>query len=64
MVVESKSLLAAIKDLIAVYFVFNIEYPKALTATYIFMQHYILNLKDSQAVPNVVVHVVSTLANL
>ena len=62
-VVESKSLLAAMKDLIAVYFVFNIEYPKALMATYVFIQHCILNLKDDQALPNTAVQVVSALAN-
>jgi len=55
--VESKSMLGAIKDLIAVYFVSSIEYLKALMATYTFAQHYILNLKDDQTVANVVVQI-------
>ena len=49
---ESKTLQDSLIDLISTYFVFDISYPKSLTAVFLFFQHYIFNLKDRQNVPN------------
>ena len=48
---ESKSFLDAILDLIATYYVFNIAYPKSLSGILLFFQHFLFGLKDSQPLP-------------
>ena len=45
---ESLSVYNAILDLISVYyFAFNIAYPKPLYPLFLFVQHYVLLIKDS-----------------
>ena len=44
---QSLSVYNAILDLISVYFTFNIAYPKPLYPLFIFIQHYVLLIKDS-----------------
>ena len=52
--VESKSVKAALTDLIMTYFVFNIAYPKGIHNVLDFLQHYVYNFVDQQKVsPNV-----------
>ena len=45
--------------LISVYFTFNIQYPKPLYSLFIFIQHIILMIKDTQHTPSVVTQLVS-----
>ena len=47
--------------LIGVYFSFNIAYPKPLYPILLFLQHFVLNITDSQHVPDIVKRVVSSL---
>ena len=47
--------------LIGVYFSFNIAYPKPLYPIFIFLQYFVLNITDSQHVPDIVKRVVSSL---
>ena len=49
---ESGSITTAILDLYASYFTFDIVYPKPLYALLLFIQHYVLCIKDQQPVPN------------
>ena len=51
---ESKSIKDSLLDLIATYFVFDICYPKMLSAILIFFQHFVINLPDQQPVPSTV----------
>ncbi len=44
---ESKTLLEAFLDLIATYYVYDIAYPKALAALFIFFQHFVFGLKTT-----------------
>ena len=50
--------------LVAAYFTFNIEYPKALYPIFIFLQHFVMELKDCQSVPNALTRVLSSLDRL
>lgn len=61
---ESKSLFSAILNLISVYFTFNIMYPKPLYSLFIFVQHIVLLVKDSQHTPTSVTSLVSALDKL
>jgi len=61
---ESKSVRDALLDLVAVYFVFDIWYPKSLDAILIFIQHYVMDIKDSQPVPMTTAKVVGNLLKL
>ena len=49
---ESGNLTTALINLIAVYFTFDVVYPKPLYSVFIFIQHYLFNLPDQQEVPN------------
>ena len=49
-----EDLQTAIIDLIAVYFSFDMSYPKQLYPVLLFMQHHVCNIKDQQIVPNIV----------
>ena len=53
--------MGALIGLIDAYYAFNMVYPKPLYAVLLFVQHFILNLKDKQAVPNVIAGVLSCL---
>ena len=49
--VESKTVQDSLIDLLAAYFVFDISYPKCLSAVLLFFQHHVFKLKDGQAAP-------------
>lgn len=49
---ESSSLRDALLDLICYYYVFNVSYPKSISGVFLFIQHIVCNLKDSQKHPN------------
>lgn len=50
--------------LIAGYFTFNMSYPRSLYPTLIFMQHFVLEIRDKQAVPCSVTRLLSSLDNI
>ena len=58
---ESKTVQELVLDLIATYFVFNIEYPKSMRAFLLFFQHIVFSLKDDQALPAAVANLVTSL---
>jgi len=60
-VLESTECLDAVSSMICGYFAFDISYPKSLYPILIFIQRYVLGIKDNQPIPNVVTHVVSGL---
>ena len=61
---ESKSIKDSLLDLIATYFVFDIAYPKFLSAVLIFFQHFVINVPDQQPVPSTVSKLVGNLQKL
>lgn len=50
-VLESSSMRDAVLNLMASYFVFDIAYPKGLSAILIFIQHEIFGITDNQNIP-------------
>ena len=64
LIAESNSLLTAIVDLIASYFVFDIVYPKPLYAVLIFIQQFVLGIVDKQKVPHNVSVLLSSLTKI
>ena len=50
-VCESKSLLDAIIDMIACYYVFDISYPKGVQGALVFFEHCVFSMKSSQPLP-------------
>ena len=52
LLIISDDLVGAVIDLFSAYYVFNIAYPKPLYPVLVFLQHYILGIKDSQRIPN------------
>lgn len=60
-ITESSSLLDALIDVFATYFTFDMSYPPKLYPLMIFLQHYVLELKDEQRQPNNVKILVSSL---
>ena len=48
---ESKTIMQAVIDLIAFYFVYDITYPKYVNSILMFFQHYVFRLTDKQPVP-------------
>lgn len=63
-ILESRSVKDVLIDLIAAYFVFDISYPKHLDSVFIFIQHFVFNLKDQQPLPNAAVKLVGNLEKL
>ena len=61
---ESQSLKDSIIDLIAVYFIFNIAYPKYLDAILLFFQHFVFKIKDQQRLPNSTVKLIGNLQKI
>ena len=49
---ECMTLRDALQDLICYYYIFNISYPVSISGVYLFIQHFVFNLKDSQKLPN------------
>ena len=61
-VLESlKRISSIIIILIAGYFTFNMSYPKSLYPTLIFLQHFVLEIKDKQVIPCTVTRLLSSL---
>ena len=58
---ESDGFLDALCDLICAYFTYNIVYPKPLYPVLLFIQRFIMDIKDSQTVPPTVVRALSAL---
>lgn len=61
---ESKSIKDSIIDLISIYYIFDISYPKCLNSVLLFFQHYVFNLKDQQPLPNATAKLVTNLQKL
>lgn len=59
--IESKGYKEAVTDLIVTYYVYDISYPKSLMPLYMFLQHYVMGLKDQQPVPNTTIKLISNL---
>lgn len=57
---KSDNFIESLFDLLCVYFTYNIQYPKSLSAVLLFVQHYILGIKDSQRIPPALIRVVSS----
>ena len=49
--VESKSFVDCILDLMCCYFVFDIVYPESLSGILLFIQKYLLKIEDEQVNP-------------
>ena len=64
MFLESKSMRDAIVDLMSVYYVFDISYPKPLCAMMIFLQHHVFSLEDQQTVPPALKTLISNLQKM
>jgi len=60
-VIESTRFLDAVVNMICGYFAFDISYPTSLYPILIFIQRYILGIRDNQAIPNIVTQVLSGL---
>lgn len=61
---ESKSIKDSLLDLIATYFVFDIAYPKFISAILLFFQHFVINLCDQQPIPSTVSKLAGNLQKL
>ena len=48
---EATSCWEALKATFGAYFAFNIDYPKVSKPFFVFFQFYVLNIKDSQPLP-------------
>ena len=51
-------------DLFATYFTFDITYPKGVNGILLFLQHYVLGLKDQQVVPSSTSKLIANLSKL
>ena len=51
-------------EMISMYFTFNMVYPRPLYPVLIFVQHFVLVLKDKQPIPTSVMTLVSSLDKL
>ena len=58
---ENNDFVEALIDLVCVYFVFNIVYPKPLYPVFLFLQHYVLGIKDRQPIPAAFTRVLNAL---
>ena len=59
---ESRCINTALLDMMSVYFTFDIAYPKPLYSLLLFIQRFVLNIRDSQPVPNNVTVLVTALS--
>ena len=48
------SFLKALKGLMAVYYSFNIQYPQSLSLPFLFIQHFLFNIKEDSLPPGIV----------
>ena len=58
---DLKNIKEATYQLIATYFVYDIQYPKPLLPILIFLQHYVVQLKDKQPIPPATVKLLGNL---
>ena len=58
---QSTDFLSVLVCLIGAYFTFNIAYPASLKNVLVFVQHFILDIKDKQQIPNAALQLCSTL---
>lgn len=56
------NLASALIDLMCYYYVFNTAYPKSMYSLYIFLQHFVLGLKDNSKLPTAVISLCSFLS--
>ena len=54
----------ALMDILCYYYIFNMAYPKGMQALYLFLQHFVLGLKDSSKLPNSVLTLCTNLQSL
>lgn len=57
------SFLKALKGLMAAYYVFNIEYPKGLNMPLLFIQHFVLCIKE-EILPQALIRFITSLDKL
>ena len=50
--------------IIAMYYIFDMAYPKPLHPVYMFLQHHVFSLLDKAHVPDIVIRTVSVLKNI
>lgn len=50
--------------LLAIYYIFDMSYPKSLHPVYMFLQHHVFSLIDKAHIPDVVIRIVSVLRNI
>ena len=62
-VCESEGFMGALIDLVCVYFAYNIQYPKPLYPVLLFIQRYIMDIKDDQPIPPALTRTLSALQN-
>jgi len=62
--VTSRSVQDGIMDLMAVYFTFDITFPKHTNAILLFIQHYVFQLVDDQPLPPTTIKLVSNLQRM
>ena len=60
---EAKSIQDAVVDLLAVYYVCNIAYPRGINAILLFLQHTFFELNDSEMLPTPTSKLIHTLNN-
>ena len=58
---ESEGFLGALLDLICTYFTFDIVYPKPLYPVLLFIQRFVMDIKDNQKIPPALTRVLTVL---
>ena len=61
---EASTFGSAMLDLYCSYFVYDIAYPKPFYSLLVFIQHYVLELKDTQLDPPTVIEITTSLMNM
>jgi len=59
--VTSRSVQDGLMDLMAVYYTFDITYPKPTSSVLLFIQHYVFRLVDDQPLPPATLKLVNNL---
>ena len=60
-IAQNTTFMDAMANLICAYFAFDIAYPKPLRPILIFIQRYIMGIKDKQPIPHVITRVLANL---
>ena len=61
---ESNTIQDGLIDLFATYFTFDITYPKGVSGILLFLQHFVLGLKDQQTIPSSTSKLIANLSKL